>query len=300
MWQIKLKPATPVKRKKKKTDLLLIASGLLLLSACRQQSEEVPTTEHLLRIAHLTDLAWQDRNQSGQPTEFMPEERYQALLSDLISSPADTLILRGIGSEPALLNLRDDLEPQTETDWVATYISGPTIYEGIGFLTQTLPIEVTSLSSETYSIDGKTFRPLAGGILLETSTGSTVWLWNATLPDPDSPYENRRNEARLVAQAIRPLVREGQPVLLSIHCREEMDSPMVRLLTDTGLQPLEAMDEKGDHWTHRDPHGRVYLQDQLLFASPALLASLKDPPSIHSSAKLREAGNFRHQLLRLP
>jgi hypothetical protein len=230
----------------------------------------------------------------------MPQERYQALLTDFTAFPSDVLVLRGIGSHAALTKLSRDLPAPADTPWTATYISGSTPYAGIGFLTRSPPTDIRSLSDQRYEVEGRTFQPMAGGIRILGQDGDPTWIWNASLPEPDANYETRRNEARLLAQAVRPLVANGEHLLLSMHCREDPDSPMVRMITDTGLVEIFAEDAKGDHWTHRDPDGRVYRLDQLLFASPALLDSLPMSPRIHSSPELRTAGAFRHQRVWIP
>jgi hypothetical protein len=300
MWRKKSKPATPATKRRKRNNLLSLFGAALLLPGCGQDRSPAGTPGRELRIAHLTDLAWRDRNRDGQPAEFMPAERFEALLGDLTSTPAEIHLLRGLGSEAALLRLRDELSDRSSLPWTATYIPGPNPYRGIGFLTLTPPESVQSLHQTSYAIDDDLYHPLSGGILLSEAAGGPLWLWNATLPEPEEAYEKRRNEARLLAQALRPLVEENIPVLLSVHCREEPDSPMIRMLTDTGLKPLYAEDSKGDRWTHRDPEGRVYLQDQLLFASPAWIDALPQPPRIHSTPALRCAGEFRHQRIQLP
>jgi hypothetical protein len=63
---------------------------------------------------------------------------------------------------------------------------------------------------------------------------------------------------------------------------------------------LQPEDARGDHWTHRDPEGIMYLQDQWLFASPALADTLKTHGQVLDSPDLRTAGPYRHQLLSLP
>lgn len=299
MWQRKSKPATNGTKRSRKSRSIGFA-GFLFLTACSQAPSSSEPISSELRIAHLTDLAWQDRNRSGQPTEFMPEDRYQAVLTDLRSSSSDLFLLRGIGSANALTKLREDMQSTEGPGWVDTYIPGPTPYAGIGFLTSEPPREVVHLANQTYEIEGRTYQPLAGGIRIASTAGQDLWLWNATLPDPATPYERRRNEARLLAQALRPYVESKDLILLSVHCREEPDSPMVRMWTDLGLVPLFAEDSKGDRWTHRDPEGRVYVQDQLLFASPSLAALLPAPPRIYEKADLRHAGEFRHQQVWLP
>jgi len=300
MWQRKSKPVTPATRKKKRTNLFSLLVCALLLPAC---SREQPSADPLgteLRVAHLTDLAWQDRNQSGQPTEFMPGERFDAVLEDLNRVPADVLILRGIGSRASLQKLQQELQARYQLNMHPTYIPGPTPYEGIGFLTRSAPKETVSLSGQSYEVEGHQYHPMAGGIRMLTGDEPGTWIWNATLPEPEADYELRRNEARLLSQAVRPYLESDLPLLLSVHCREDMDSPMIRMLTDTGLVQLVAEDEKGDRWTHRDPEGRIYQLDQLLFASPALIRDLPRPPRLHEHPALRLAGEFRHQRVWLP
>ncbi|MGA0368674.1 MAG: hypothetical protein ACO3N7_04405 [Kiritimatiellia bacterium] len=78
-----------------------------------------------------------------------------------------------------------------------------------------------------------------------------------------------------------------------------MDSPMLRMLEETGLQRLLIRDGRGDSWTHRDPDGILYRQDQWIFVTPALHARLSGAEVMDSEA-IRAAGPYRHQQLRLP
>jgi len=300
MWQRKSRPVTHATRSRKRSSAACLLGSVLLLVSCRRDTPAPAASGIELRVAHLTDLAWMDREQTGQPVDFMPPDRYQALLTDLTAFPSDILLLRGIGSQSALKKLSQDLPAPAGDPWHMTYIEGPTPYAGIGFLTTSPPAEVRSLSDQQYAVEGQRFQPLAGGIRIDGPETEPIWIWNAQLPEPDADYENRRNEARLLSQALRPLVDKGDHLLLSVHCREESDSPMIRMITDAGLVQIHAEDSKGDRWTHRDPDGRVYLLDQLLFASPALATSLPTPPRIHSSPELRTAGAFRHQRVELP
>ncbi|MEX2607739.1 MAG: hypothetical protein WD708_10370, partial [Kiritimatiellia bacterium] len=84
-------------------------------------------------------------------------------------------------------------------------------------------------------------------------------------------------------------------VLLSMHSREDVDSPMFRVLEETGLKRVLPVDTRGDSWTHRDPRGILYRQDQWLFATPDLHETLRDQARVFDSADLRTAGQFRHQ-----
>jgi hypothetical protein len=139
-----------------------------------------------------------------------------------------------------------------------------------------------------------------GSVRVRDSADRNLLLVNAQFPEPDAPYERRRNEARLLMQALRDPVADGEDVLLSLHSREDPGSPMMRMLTEIGLVRLLPADTRGDHWTHRDPEGVVYRQDQWLFASPALAERLDPPGRVLDSPDLRAAGPFRHQLLEIP
>lgn len=229
----------------------------------------------------------------------MPQERYEALLNDLTATLSDILVLRGLGSRAALDKLQVDLSQTSGQDFTSTYIADDTPYAGLGFLTRRPPLEKNSLSSERYEVEGETYQPLAGGIRISHPGQTDVWIWNAALPEAEADYEKRRNESRLLSQALRPHLAKGDALLLSLHCREDPESPMIRMLTEIGLRQIYAEDHTGDRWTHRDPQGRVYLLDQLLFASPALLDLLDEQPRIHSTPALRQAGEFRHQRLQL-
>lgn len=245
-----------------------------------------------VRAAHLTDYAWQDRDGSGQPDQFKDAEEVAALMRDLTEHPAEVMLLRGLGSESALARLREHLSV-AGLDLKAVYVPGPTVYAGIGFLSQREPEELRLLTDQSFRIRDQSFQPLAGGIRVDG-----VWFWNAEMAEPDRNYERRRNEARILAQNLRPLVEAGEAVLLSVHGREEADSPMIRLLEEAGLQRIAAVDAQGDGWTFRDPDGVNYRMDQWLFGSSTLLERMESA-TVADRPDLRKAGRFRHQEIQL-
>lgn len=249
-----------------------------------------------LRIAHLTDYAWQDRHQTGQPVDFKPEQECEALYQSLREEQTDHLIVRGIGSRAAFDKLEQQLTGEDDVRRTL-YLPGPDAYSGLAFFTTpseppTKDQESINLSDRSYDVKGRTYAPLAGGVYT-----SGFWIWNAVWPAPSENYERRRNEARLLTQALRPLIQAGEDVLVSLHSQENPDSPMFRMLEEVGLVQVIAADEQGDRWTHRDPEGVTYRQDQWIFATPALAARLEG--RILDTPDLRLAGEYRHQLLTL-
>lgn len=302
MWPKKSKPGTRGKKRTRPENRPgafppLIAAAGLLLGACSAESRraEAEPAPVRVRLAHLADYAWRDRRQSGQPVDMKPEAERQALLSALSDAPADILVLRGLGSRPALEHLRDSLSESGSAYSDLFYIPGPDRFSGLGLLSR-LPFDDTrELSGKVYRVRDREFRPVAGGARLSPSGHPPLWIWNAEHPEPDAPYERRRNEARLLAQALRPLVDAGEAVLLSLHSRESIDSPMLRMLDGAGLERLTPVDGRGDSWTHRDPRGVVYRQDQWLFATPDLAAKLRNAVEVFDSEEVRAAGAYRHQ-----
>ena len=101
----------------------------------------------------------------------------------------------------------------------------------------------------------------------------------------------------MLVQVLRPLIRDDQEILLSLHSREHPDSPMFRMLEEVGLVQVIAVDDQGDRWTYRDPQGITYRQDQWLFATPGLAKNLKG--HILDTPAIRLAGEYRHQTLTL-
>ncbi len=250
-----------------------------------------------IRAAALHDYGWQDRTGCGQPVDPKPAAEVEALLRDLEETTDDVLVLRGIGGAAAL----DDLHARLPGFSHAHYVPGPTPFEGLAFLSRrplSSPFEASSLQ---YRVRGRTHVPTFGSVEIALSDARNLSVWNARLPPGEAEYERRRNEARLLAQSLRPLLTEGREVLLSLDAREPADSPMIRMLEEAGLLRLHPVDSRGDAWTHRDPEGLLYARDQWLFASPALATRLAEaPPSIRDTPGLRLAGPYRHQLLRVP
>jgi len=245
-----------------------------------------------VRAAHLTDYAWQDRAGTGQPDQFKAAAEMDALHGDLSTHPSDVLILRGLGSAASLTRLREELAEKGHL-YNSFYVQGPTVYAGIGFLLRESPSETIELSRQNFRIREQQFQPLAGAV-----RAGGIWFWNAEMPDLTQSYERRRNEARILAQNIRPQIDAGEAVLLSLHSREESGSPMIRMLEEAGLRRILAKDDRGDGWTQRDTEGVHYRMDQWLFGSPALLERLEEA-GVLERPEIRAAGRYRHQILKL-
>lgn len=300
MWRKKLKPVTPAKRSR--ATLKLCCGLILCLPAlsCRQEMRPSESDALRIRLAHLQDYAWQDRRQSGQPVEMKPEAEREALLRELHTDPAQILLCRGLGSEAALAHLQAALRDQDLNYPHRFYVPGSTVYAGLAFLSQTPFIGELDLGDQRYRIKDREYQPWSGAVLIQTPSFPRMWLWNSQAPEPDQAYERRRNDARILATAIRDQINAGDAVLLSLHSREAMDSPMFRMLEEAGLQRLIPEDRNGDSWTFRDPEGVLYRQDQWLFASLNLAKVISDAPVVYDSPDLRRAGPYRHQGLSLP
>ena len=301
MWQQKSRRATNASRNRKKAEAalfpLVVVLTAVLIAGCGPApgDDAAPAGDNTLgiRVAPLTDYAWLDRDGNGQPDNPKPAGEREALVRGLGAPPADILVLRGLGSAAALDHLRESLAAARTNYPHAVYVPGPTVYAGIGFLSKREPLETRMLSDQTFRVRDREFQPLAGGIRVATGAGD-LWVWNAEAPSPASPYERRRNDARLLAQALRPLPANGTRVLLSLHSREDPDSPMMRGLLDIGLERLTPLDDRGDSWTHRDPDGVNYRMDQWLFLGGHAGG---EPPGLMllDSPDIRAAGQYRHQ-----
>lgn len=278
-----------------KRGFLFLLGGLLAGCGSSSLPSSAPDSA-TVRIAHLTDYAWQDRNRTGQPVDFKPEAECLALYQSLQSPQTEHLLVRGIGSQAAFAHLTEKLTSE-HPSWEGIYFPGPTPYEGLGFFLQKPQVPAQNqvsinLSEERYVVQGRTYAPLAAGCF----TGD-YWLWNVVWPEPSANYERRRNEARLLVQALRPILQAGEEIILSLHSREHPDSPMFRMLEDVGLVHVRAEDDTGDQWTYRDPEGIRYRKDQWVFATPELAKTLTG--RILDSPAIREAGDYRHQTLTL-
>jgi hypothetical protein len=228
-----------------------------------------------------------------------PAREREALIRELTDTPADILILRGLGSEASLAHLQQKLRDAGVDYPHAFYIPDKHPFAGIAFLSIQSFVQTAELSQHVYRIQDREYHPLAGGIQLTPSAHTRLWIWNSHSPEPDAGYERRRNDSRIIAQTLRPLIQNGDQILLSMHSREDVDSPMFRLLEETGLKRVLPVDEHGDSWTYRDPEGILYRQDQWLFATPDLHDQLQGQARIFDSDDLRTAGDFRHQGVRI-
>ncbi|MEX2606319.1 MAG: hypothetical protein WD708_03155, partial [Kiritimatiellia bacterium] len=207
----------------------VLALLLFTLIGCGGESERSSPEEAngvSLRIAPLGDYAWRDRRKSGQPVDMKPEVEREALIQELTRSPADILLLRGIGSRPSLHHLQQELLEAGVDYTEQVYIPGTSPFEGIGFLCKRPPDEQTNLSDQRYRVREREYHPLTGGIRISTPAHPRLWIWNSRPPEPEESYERRRNDSRMLAQTLRPLIENGDQVLLSMHSREDVDSPM--------------------------------------------------------------------------
>jgi len=277
-----------------------LVSGLFAASCSQQDVPRSTEVEDLsLRVAHLEDYAWQDRRQTGQPVDLKPLIEREALLEEITENPSELLVLRGLGSQASLLHLQSSLKDAGAAYPHLMYIPGSSIYQGIGFLSKKMFSDSMALTDQTYRIKEQSYQPVAGGVLLSTTQHPRLWIWNSQPPEPSESYERRRNDARILAATLKSQMQNGDSVLLSMHSREEIDSPMFRMIEEIGLKRIIPLDEQGDSWTHRDPQGILYQQDQWIFVSPEITIPL--PKAIvFDTPALREVGNYRHQGLSLP
>jgi hypothetical protein len=217
----------------------------------------------------------------------------------LLRDPPEILILRGLGSEAALEHLRADLETRGAA-YTPHYLPGPAPFAGLGFLSRVPGSRLRDgFQPSPYSIGSRRYLPMFGSLELPLSEHRNLHIVNAQLPPAEAEYERRRNEFRLLSQELKSLLEYEELVLVSLHTREDPDSPMARMLTETGLIPLKPVDGKGDRWTFRDPEGLEYLHDQWVLVSPALQVLLTDSGEILDTPELRTAGPNRHQVLRI-
>lgn len=317
MWPKKLKPATSGNRTKRPEASSLCTRPLrprqwgwlslrwvglwVLLSACGGDPSGRPdpaagSAVMQVRVAHLTDYAWQDRDGNGQPDNLKPEAERAALVTALLHDEAEVLVLRGLGSAAALEHLAAALTASGGGYAHTMYIPGTTRYAGLGILSRAVPTAAEDLAAQSYRVRNRVFHPKAGGVRI--SGAEDLWIWNAALPEAEAGYERRRNEARLLAQVLRPLVDEGAAVLLTLHSREELDSPLLRMFVEAGMVRVVPVDAYGDSWTYRDPDGFSYRMDQWVFASPSMAARI-EAAQVLDGPEIRKAGSFRHQELRI-
>jgi hypothetical protein len=292
MWPRKLKTDTSAPNRNNFRSAVLLLLGLLGVSCSPGPSGASGNGNSdaiTLRVAPLYDYAWLDRSGSGQPDRFKPESERLALYSGLSARPADVLMLRGLGHAATLDHLNQSLSNKGLQYTSILYLPGPDRYHGIGILSRRPFEETLDLSPQTFRIRDEIHRPHAGAVRF-----GRTWIWNANAPSPTREYEQRRNEARLLSQTLRDQINEGYDVLLSLHSREEPDTPMLRMIEEAGLVELPAADDRSDRWTHRDPDRIAYRRDQWLFASPALAEQL-GTVRILDTPDLRTAGPFRHQ-----
>lgn len=296
MWPPKLKPDTSSPKRSNLRGTALLLLSCVFSAACGPAPEAHQSGGPLLRIrvAPLHDYAFLDREARGQPDTFKPEPERLALYADLAARPADLLILRGLGHADTLNRLREGLALEGTDYPHALYLPGPDRYRGSGFFSRVPFEETLDLGQHSFRIRGHIHQPFAGAVRI-----GNIWIWNAQAPSPAMDYEQRRQEARLLSQALRAQLAEGREVLLSLHSREDPGSPMLRMIQETGLRELPAADDRANRWTFRDPYRIDYRRDQWLFASADLAESL-GTVHIADTPALRTAGPFRHQEFSLP
>ncbi len=273
--------------------------ALCVLTACDSgEQPDPPPTGLRLRVAHLSDYLWTDRDGDRQPDEFKPAAECAALLRELSRHPADVWVIRGIGSSNSLQRLHGELSAEADVSMQCFYAPGETVFHGVGFLS-TVPFEHTrELSHLRFTVRDLPGQPLAGAVRIRHPDLDPFWLWNVEWPGPEADYERRRNEARQLVQVVKRQLRAGEPLLISLHNREEDNSPMTRMLREAGLHQVRVTDDRGDAWTHRSPGGTRFRRDQELWASTPLPFRIAEA-RILDSPDLRTAGEFRHQWLRL-
>jgi hypothetical protein len=259
---------------------------------------------------NLDDYRFMDRDGDFQEDDPKPAEDIERLVSTIAASSSDILLLREVGNA----HLADELATALAKNG-AIYPHRVVSQDGEDHrnlaLFSRFPLGVdASRTNDVYRIGEHTHRmarPISDvEVLLPSRKVLRIihaHLRGGPVPTVTDTYEMRRNEARILTQHIRRVVRENpeQHLLVAGTLHAEPDTPLLNDLL-RGETPLvvdvRPIDTRGDAWTEYQPMGERHLRTDYLMASPALVPFVREYtiPDPHSRSR---GSRFRPLLVAL-
>jgi hypothetical protein len=237
---------------------------------------------------NLDDHRFKDRDGDFQEDDPKPAEEVERLVSLIAASSPDVLMLREVGNRliadevnAALAVIQDGFpyrlvsEDGEDGRNLALFSRYP-----VG--------EDASRTNDVYRIGSHTHRmarPIMDvQIYLPGGKNMRVvhtHLRGGPVPTATDTYEMRRNEARLLTQHIRRIVREDPDALVLVGgtLHAEPDTPLLNdlLRGDAPLvKDVRPTDARGDAWTEYQAEGERHLRTDYLMVSSALEPFVRD------------------------
>ena len=252
---------------------------LLLVGVCEVLQAEV------LRVAtyNVQNYLEVDRWVNGRyrPGFPKPEDEKNALRKVILEVQPDVLILQEMGSHPYLTELKADLKEEG-LDLPFHYVAkGSDEERHVALLSRIEPESVTTHSDLSFQYFEETI-PVKRGMLEATFlTSGGEWKvfglhlkskWSEFKEDPNS-NDRRRSEALACRKRILDLQKQdGLPFLIVGDLNDTKSTAPVRLLQFRGktevASALEAMDARGDRWTHYYAKEDSYARIDYILKSP--------------------------------
>jgi hypothetical protein len=254
----------------------LLACLLCALVGAGCGRREAPAEFRLL-IWNLDGWRELDRDGDFQADDPKPEAERAAIAAVIAREKPDALLALDLGTDADLALLRDALA-RAGYPLPSGGRTGEAGEGGLALLTATAPAEVATAGGGVYRIGDSgelRARPLLeaglpglrllGGFLRESHPGAK-----------GQDFEVRRNEARLLGQAVAAAAKATSNLVVSGTFNDDPDSPQIRAIRawrdEERVEALPLRDPSGAGWTRVLPGADRFDRRDYVMVSPALKA----------------------------
>lgn len=271
----------------------VLAAGLL---ACRRQAPpETPSAEPAADLFsvlcyNLDHYGLEDRDQDGQRDDPKPLPAREAVVRVIASAAPDILALQGIGGPGSFAELKQALEDAGLHYAFEEYLRLGDSENNLAVLSRLPILSMQSHTNDTYRIGDETFSVRRGFLDVDIGVDPA---YNLRLLVADlksktfheaGQTEMRRNEARLLNNHIRAILREDPAANLLVAGSFHDSASSAALQTARGRDPvllsdLRPADPAGEVWTFFDREEESYRREDYLLVSKGLRAEWEAGPT---------------------
>lgn len=293
----------PARRALRRAALALLCA---LATACGPRAQPPADGSFSIATYNLQRYGLHDRDGDGQRAEPKPEAECIAVADTIAALRPDILALQEIGNERMLDQLAQDLRKRGLDYPHRDYVRRGASEMNLALLSR-FPIAASRPRlDDTYTIGG-TIQPVLRGFLeaeLDLGGGERLTVFVAHLKSrsfhPLGQTEMRRNEARLLANHVRRVLRNAPDAAVIVvgDFNDSFNSAPLRLLRGEDGEPLlvdlRPLDEPGGVWTFFNRADDSYERFDYLLASPALARRLRpDSCRVHREPPAALASDHR-------
>lgn len=255
-------------------------TAALLIAGCRpsEQAGQTPDTFTVMSY-NLMRYGLEDRDGDGQRNDPKPAHEQLAVHALILDARPDILVIQEIGDTNIFSALREELRSGGMDYPHADYLHRGRSEANMAVLSRFPIAERLHHTDERYTI-GKAEIPVARGFLeatVDVRPDYRLRLLAAHLKSKVfhrlGQTEMRRNEARLLNNRVRAILRENpdENLLVLGDLNDHPLSAALREAIGQELHDVRPADERGDAWTHHARGMDEYARIDYLLVSPGLL-----------------------------